>query len=126
FDFYNNRRRDFFAILGLILLVHTLSVTEVYVVLRLLDIQGSVATAFVIESLTKVINAVFIWFIPGTVGVYEGGNGVILKVVGYTTAVGVALALVRRGASLLSTFIGLAILIWRGAARGARHFAKSD
>ena len=124
FDFYNRRRRDFFLIFATIIVVHGLSVTEVYLALRFLEISGSVATAFIIESLTKVINAVFIWFIPGTVGVYEGGNGVILGIVGYPAAVGIALALVRRGASLLSTSIGVMILLWRGASRGARHLTK--
>ncbi len=36
------------------------------------------AQAYIIESLTKVINAVFA-FVPGTIGVYEGGTEVILQ-----------------------------------------------
>jgi len=70
-----------------------------------------------------VINVVF-GFIPGTIGVYEGGNGIILQQLGYTAAVGVALALVRRGAILLSTTIGIVVLIWRAAARSAKHLAE--
>ncbi len=123
FRFYNNRRADFWIVFSISLFVHVVSVTEVYLVLKFLEIDSFVSTAFIIESLTKVINAVF-GFIPGTIGVYEGGNGVILKLLGYTTGVGVALALVRRGAILFSTFLGLVILLWRGAARGARHLAK--
>lgn len=123
FDFYNTRRGDFFAIFGISMSVHVISVCEVYLALKFLEGQAFVSTAFIIESLTKVINAVFS-FIPGTIGVYEGGNGIILKILGYTTAVGVALALVRRGAILFSTFIGLLILLWRTAARGAKHLSK--
>jgi hypothetical protein len=126
FDFYHHRRRSFFMLFGISLLVHAVSVTEVYSVLRFLDLerQPTVATAFIIESLTKVINAVF-GFIPGTIGVYEGGNGLILKTLGYTTAVGLALALVRRGAILFSTFLGLMILVWRTAEGGAKHLGKN-
>lgn len=123
FQFYHDRKADFFIVFGISLGVHAISVTEVYAALRMLGHDPAVSTSFIIESLTKVINAVFS-FIPGTIGVYEGGNGLILKTLGYTTAVGVALALVRRGAILLSTSIGLAILIWRGAERGARHLAE--
>ena len=123
FQFYHNRRADFFKVFGVSLFVHTISVTEVYMALIFLDEQAFVSTAFIIESLTKVINATFS-FIPGTIGVYEGGNGLILKTLGYTTAVGLALALVRRGAILFSTSIGLIILLWRGAERGTRRFAK--
>lgn len=124
FQFYHDRRVDFFIVFGISISVHAISVGEVYSALYILGHDPYVSTAFIIESLTKVINAVFS-FIPGTIGVYEGGNGLILKTLGYTTAVGVALALVRRGAILFSTFVGLVILLWRGAARGARHLAES-
>jgi hypothetical protein len=123
FKFYHNRPRDFFTIFGISLSVHAISVTEVFLALKFLGYQSSVSNAFIIESLTKVINAAFS-FIPGTIGVYEGGNGLILRTLGYTTTVGVALALVRRGAILFATSIGLTILIWRTAARGARHLSK--
>ena len=124
FQFYHDRRADFFVVFGISVVVHAISVTEVFLALRLLGNEATVPNAFIIESLTKVINAVFS-FIPGTVGVYEGGNGLILKTLGYTTAVGVALALVRRGAILFSTAVGLAILVWRGAERSAKHFAEA-
>ncbi len=124
FQFYHNRRADFFKVFAISMSVHTLSVAEVFLALKFLGHNANVSTAFIIESLTKVINAVFS-FIPGTIGVYEGGNGIILEVLGYTATVGVALALIRRGAILFSTTIGLVILLWRGAARGARHLAKS-
>ncbi|MEO7659332.1 MAG: lysylphosphatidylglycerol synthase domain-containing protein, partial [Pyrinomonadaceae bacterium] len=110
FQFYHNRRADFFKVFLISLSVHAVSVTEVYLALQFLGFDALISTAFIIESLTKVINAVFS-FIPGTIGVYEGGNGIILQMLGYTVAVGVALALVRRGAILLSTSIGVIILL---------------
>jgi uncharacterized membrane protein len=116
FHFYKNRKSAFYMISGLIISAHILSVCEVYLALDLLGSAAMPSTAFVIESLTKVINVIF-GFIPGTVGVYEGGNGVILKFLGFTTAIGVALALVRRGAILFWTFIGLTILLWRALTR---------
>ena len=125
FQFYHNRRADFFKVFGISLSVHILSVAEVFLALKFLGFDAYVSTAFIIESLTKVINVAFS-FIPGTIGVYEGGNGIILQMLGYTVAVGVALALVRRGAILFSTSIGLIILLWRAAEGGAKHLAKDD
>lgn len=125
FQFYHNRRADFFKVFCISLGVHAVSVTEVFLALKFLGYDAFVSTAFIIEGLTKVINAAFS-FIPGTIGAYEGGNGIILQTLGYTAGVGVALALVRRGAILFSTFIGLVILLWRTAARGAKHLAKSN
>ncbi len=122
-DFYHNRRADFFTVFGISLGVHIVSVAEVFMALRFLGLDAYVSTAFIIESLTKVINAAF-GFIPGTIGVYEGGNGLILSTLGYTAAAGVSLALVRRAAILFSTFLGMLILLWRTAGRGARHLAR--
>ncbi|HMH42544.1 MAG TPA: ABC transporter permease [Pyrinomonadaceae bacterium] len=50
---------------------------------------------------------------PGTIGVYETGNGIILRTLGYTTAIGVALAIVRKAAIIFWTVIGLLIIAWR-------------
>ena len=125
FQFYHNRRADFFKVFGISLGVHALSVAEVLLALKFLGYDATASTSLIIESLTKVINVAFS-FVPGTIGVYEGGNGIILKMLGYTAAVGVSLALVRRGAILFSTTVGLIVLLWRGAARGAKHLAKDD
>jgi uncharacterized membrane protein YbhN (UPF0104 family) len=122
FEFFRNRPRDFFVLAGISTFVHFVSVCEVYLSLKLLGYESFWSAAFIIESLTKVINVVFS-FIPGTIGVYEAGNGVILLALGYTAAVGVALALVRRGAIMFSLFVGLAILLWRAVSRGTRSLA---
>lgn len=126
YSVYNERPKLFYSLLGLGFLAHVTSVLEVYIALNLLNTEGRIPTltdAYVIESLTKVINAAFS-FIPGVVGVYEGGNGIILKSLGYLTAIGVALALVRRGAILLWAAFGFAILLWRTVDRGTKSLAK--
>lgn len=125
FQFYHQRRSDFFKVFAISIGVHALSVVEVLLALKFLGYDAQVSTAFVTESLTKVINVVFS-FVPGTIGVYEGGNGIILQILGYSAAAGVTLALVRRVAILFSTSVGLVILLWRAAARGAKHLAKAD
>ena len=116
FEFYHKRPGDFFLVFGISVGVHLLSVTEVYLAMRYLGYASPVSTAFIIESLTKVINAVF-GFIPGVIGAYEGGNVLILAASGFTAAAGISLALVRRGAILVSTLIGFTMLIWRAATR---------
>jgi len=95
YGFYKRRRAAFFSMIGLDLTSHAASVLEVYVTLKLLGLEPQVAAAYIIESLTKVINFAF-GFVPGTIGVYETGNGIILRTLGYTTAIGVALAIVRK------------------------------
>ena len=80
--------------------------------LRLLGFSASAGAAYIIESLTKVINFAF-GFVPGTIGVYETGNGIILATLGYTTAIGLALAIVRKAAIIFWTVIGMLVLTSR-------------
>jgi glycosyltransferase 2 family protein len=112
YEFYLHQRASFFYLIGINILAHTLSVCEVYLALYMLGFTTSFVNAFIIEALTKVINFVFS-FVPGLVGVYEGGTGVILKTLGYATATGVMLALVRKASILFWTCIGLIILLFR-------------
>ncbi len=112
YDFYKHHPGVFFGMVACNLLAHVSSVVEVYVALRLLGFTPHLAQAYIIESLTKVINFVFA-FVPGTIGVYEGGTEVILQSLGFVAATGVALALVRKAGTIVWTTVGLLILTWR-------------
>ncbi|MGQ0763694.1 MAG: ABC transporter permease [Acidobacteriota bacterium] len=112
FAFFKRRRAAFFTMIGLDIAAHVSSVVEVYMTLRLLGFSASAGAAYIIESLTKVINFAF-GFVPGTIGVYETGNGIILATLGYTTAIGLALAIVRKAAIIFWTVIGMLVLTSR-------------
>ncbi|HKG45785.1 MAG TPA: lysylphosphatidylglycerol synthase domain-containing protein [Pyrinomonadaceae bacterium] len=113
YDFYKHHPGAFFLMIACNLLAHAASVAEVYLALKMLGFQPQIAQAYIIESLTKVINFAFA-FVPGTIGVYEGGTEVILqKGLGFTPAAGLALALVRKAAIVSWTSIGLLVLTWR-------------
>jgi len=114
YDFYKHHPAAFFGMIACNLLAHVSSVVEVYVTLHMLGYDARVAQAYVIESLTKVINFAFA-FVPGTIGVYEGGTEVILRALGFAAATGVALALVRKAGIVFWTTIGLLVLTWRTA-----------
>ena len=112
YAFFKRRRTAFFSMIGLDLMSHVSSVLEVYVTLRMLGFSAHVGAAYIIESLTKVINFAF-GFVPGTIGVYEGGTEIILKSLGFAAATGVALAIVRKAAIIFWTVIGLFVITWR-------------
>jgi putative ABC transport system permease protein len=112
YDFYKHHPGVFFGMIACNLLGHVSSVLEVYVTLHMLGYKPNVAQAYIIESLTKVINFVFA-FVPGTIGVYEGGTEIVLQTLGFAKATGVALALVRKAGTVFWTTIGLLILTWR-------------
>ena len=112
YDFYKHHPGVFFGMIACNLLAHLSSVVEVYVTLRMLGYQPNIAQAFIIESLTKVINFVFA-FVPGTIGVYETGNEIVLQTLNFAEATGVALAFVRKAGTIFWTSIGLLILTHR-------------
>src|SRR6266576_2306721 len=109
YGFYKRRRAAFFSMIALDLAAHVTSVLEVYITLKMLGFVPRLGAAYIIESLIKVINFAFA-FVPGTIGVYEPGNGIILRTLGYATVVGVALAIVRKAAIIFWTVIGLLII----------------
>jgi putative ABC transport system permease protein len=113
YDFYKHHPAAFFLMIACNLMAHAASVLEVYLALKMLGFQPQVSQAYIIESLTKVINFAFA-FVPGTIGVYEGGTEVILqKGLGFMPAAGLALALVRKAAIVCWTSIGLLVLTSR-------------
>ena len=124
-QFYDERPRAFSIITALTLATHFLSVFEAWLAMRMLGVEVTWASAFIVESLTKAVNFIF-FLIPGTLGAYEGGNGLIFSLLGYTAGAGVALALVRRGGILFWTLVGGILLFWRGAKHSAEQAADSE
>ncbi|MBC8029520.1 MAG: flippase-like domain-containing protein [Pyrinomonadaceae bacterium] len=120
YDFYKHHPGVFFGMIACNLLAHAASVVEVFVTLRMLGYAPRVAQAYIIESLTKVINFIFA-FVPGTIGVYEGSTEVVLQTLGFAAATGLALALVRKAGTIFWTSIGLLILTWRTAPNAWRR-----
>jgi putative ABC transport system permease protein len=112
YGFYKRRRAAFFSMIGLDLTSHAASVLEVYVTLKMLGFVPHIGAAYIIESLTKVINFAF-GFVPATIGVYEGGTEIILKSLGFAAAAGVTLAIVRKAAIIFWTVIGVFVITWR-------------
>ena len=98
-------RRTFYRLLAINLPTAFIGVLEVYLVLRILAPGITLSEAIVIEGATKVLG-VFSLFVPGNVGVREGGVVLILSQFGMAASIGMALALVRRARAITWVFIG--------------------
>ena len=95
----------FWATLIFNLLWHMLAVLEVYIILRFMGAGFTVGGAFIVESLTKVINLVGA-LNPGNFGTYEGGSMLIAKMFGVTSTTGLTLALCRRARTVFWAAVG--------------------
>ena len=109
YTFYERRRGAFYLIFWLNMSAHLINVVEVYVILVLLELPGSLLTGFLIEAVTKVINMVF-FFVPTRAGVYESGNALLLKALGMSAAAGVALAIIRKLRAFVWVGYGLIVI----------------
>ena len=95
YSFYETRRGAFFLILAVNMAAHLINVVEVCVILALMGLPATVASGFVVEAVTKVINGAF-FFVPTRAGVYESGNALVLNALGMEASAGVALAIIRK------------------------------
>ena len=114
YGFYERNRERFLMIFLLEMSFHAVGVAEGYVTLSFIsDIAPTLLKAFILESVNRAITLVF-KFVPLRTGVDEAGTGTLSKVLGFTTAVGVTLAIVRKARDITWTAIGVMFLVRRG------------
>jgi hypothetical protein len=115
YGFYDRNRAHFLSILGLEFCFHLAGVAEIYATLSFISetVAPTLFTAFILESVNRVINVAF-KFVPLRTGVDEYGSGALAKVLGFTKATGVTLAIVRKARDIVWTGIGVALMVRRG------------
>jgi hypothetical protein len=115
YGFYQGNSNRLVGIFLLELCFHTAGVTEIYVTLWFISelVAPTLLTAFILESVNRVIVVVF-KFIPFRTGIDEAGTGMLSKVLGFTTAIGVTLAIVRKARDLFWTAVGMILIVRRG------------
>ncbi len=114
YGFYARNRRRFVPILLLEGSFHMLGVAEAYLTIYLIsDVPPTILTAFLFESVNRVITMVF-KFVPMRAGVDELGTGQLARVMRFGEAAGVTLAIVRKARMLVWMAIGVALLVSRG------------
>lgn len=91
-------------------LFHLAAIAEVWVVLRLLVPDITIAEAFMLESTGRFVIVAF-KFVPYRLGIDEAGSGAVATVLGLPPAVGVTLALVRRLRIIVLNAVGLISMI---------------
>ena len=109
-SFRDEAPNAFWATLIFNLLWHMLAVLEVYIILRFLGAGFTIGAAFIVESLTKVINLVGA-LNPGNFGTYEGGSMLIAKMFGVTSTTGLTLALCRRARTVFWAGVGALCMV---------------
>ncbi len=115
YGFLSRNSQRFVPILLLESCFHLSGVLEIYVALYYISPEQAPTffTAFILESVNRIITMAF-KFIPLRMGVDEAGTAKISKILRFSEAAGVTLAIVRKGRDLFWAVIGIALLVHRG------------
>jgi hypothetical protein len=125
YGFYERNRSSFLTIFALELCFHLAGVLEIYTTLYFISpIKPTLLTAFILESVNRIINVTF-KFVPLRTGVDEAGTGMLSKVLGlcqenaaqvgkFICPIGVTLAIVRKGRDIFWSSVGVILILKRG------------
>lgn len=121
YEFAKHNRSRFIPILLLEACFHLAGVSEVYVTLMFISAahRPSFLTAFILESVNRVINIAF-KFVPLRMGVDEFGTGSVSRILAFTETTGVTLAIIRKARDVFWSSIGVALLFHRTLSRPAK------
>jgi len=114
YGFYRKYPQRFVPIFLLQIAFHLLGVVEVWFILsRISDASLSFYTAFLFESINRVIIVVF-KFIPFGMGVNEAGAQFVSDTLALSSGLGVTLAIIQKGRILFWTAIGIILILKQG------------
>jgi uncharacterized protein (TIRG00374 family) len=119
-QFYRDHKARFLLVLFFHGLGWLLGACETYVILRALGAEIDFAVAFLIASLTLIINSLF-FFMPSNIGVLEGGQVFLLATLGLDPAMGLSLGIVKRMRKIFWISAG-----WLFLVRLSRHALEAE
>lgn len=127
YGFYERNSARFLPILGLEVCFHLAGIAEIYTTLSFISetVAPTLLTAFILESVNRVINVAF-KFVPFRTGVDEYGSGALAKVLGFARATGVTLAIIRKARDIFWTTIGVLLMVRRGLSLRAAANQSQD
>ena len=114
FDFYRRHPERFLPICLFEMAYHVIGVAEVwYIISRLSDAVPNLLTAFLLESVSRLVTIVF-KLIPMAIGVDEAGAQFVGDTVALAAGVAVTLAVIRKGRIIVWAAIGMLFAIKQG------------
>lgn len=116
-QFYRKHKLHFFEIMLLQYVGRFLGVVEIYLIVSLLGLDISFTACLFMASLTILINLIFV-FIPGSLGVMEGGYGALFYLMKLNPVEGVAIQITRRLRTFFWIFLGLLVILFYKPRRG--------
>jgi hypothetical protein len=124
YGFYRRYPKRFLPICLIEAAFHMLGILEVWFILNRIS-SADLLSAFLLESVSRLITIIF-KLIPFVIGVDEAGARFVAETVAVGAAVGVTLAVIRKGRILFWTGVGLLLIIKRGLSIRAISKMETD
>jgi glycosyltransferase 2 family protein len=124
-DFYRDNRLTFCSSIGLFFVGWLAEALEVYVIIYFLGGPAVALSAISISALSVFIKS-SAFFIPGSLGVQDGGNMLLLRAFGYSDVTGITFALLRRFRELVWIGLGLLCLTFAGGRAAVIRESRTD
>ena len=113
YGFFRRYPKRFLSICFFEAAFHLLGILEVWFILNRISGSTSFVSAFLLESVSRLITIVF-KLVPFLIGVDEAGAQFVAETVAIGATIGVTLAIIRKGRILFWTAIGLLLIVKRG------------
>lgn len=114
FSFYRRYPHRFAPITLFEILYHAIGIAEVWFILsKISDVLPNFYSAFLLESVSRVVTITF-KLIPFAIGVDEASSQFISENLELGVAVGITIAILRKGRTLFWAIIGILIILFRG------------
>jgi uncharacterized membrane protein YbhN (UPF0104 family) len=104
--FHRERPGAFALSIGWHFVGQLVGVLQLFAILRWLGTPAPLTTCLAIEALALVVDSA-LFFVPGRVGVQEGGRVLVFTALGLSAATGLAVALIVRANQLVVAAVGL-------------------
>ena len=113
FDFYRQKSANFLPIILCEILYHVFGVTEVWFILsKISEVMPTLYSSFLLESVSRVVTITF-KLIPFAIGVDEASSQFITENLSLGVAVGVTIAILRKGRILFWAICGMLLILKR-------------
>ena len=113
YGFLRQERQPLSIVLACEAAFHVLSFAEAYYTLWLVTGRSAPLAALVFDTFNRIVNVVF-RAMPLRIGVDEASTAIVARAVGFSPAVGVTIALARKGRMLVWAAVGIALAVRKG------------
>ena len=117
YDLLRQHPKPLVIVLGCEAAFHILSFAEAYYTVWLITGRSAPVAALVFDTFNRIVNIVF-RAMPLRIGVDEASTAIVAPAIGFSPAVGVTIALARKGRMLVWAAAGIALAVRKGLTAG--------